>query len=300
MKFLQRILGFAVTLFVSLSLVFVLVRLAPGGPFAGEKALAPEIRATLQAAYGLDKPLGAQLLSFWGNLLRGNLGVAITLDGRAVSSLIAEAFPYSLMLGSMALVWAVMGGIPLGFYWAVRGRVGFSRVWMLGALVPSFVAAPLLQYAVMLMGGRAYGCETFLTLFWPSVGLALYYLPFIARLTQVGFQTQSRALYLRVAQAKGLTRLRALLLHCWRAALGPVLAYLGPTAAGLITGSFVVETVWGIPGLGKFFVNAVFARDDTMILGLTAFYLIILMIFNAVVEMILSAWNPTERSQHAR
>ncbi len=290
-----RILSYLLTLVLTLSAVFVLVRLAPGGPFASEKGVPTEVRARLEAQYGLDKPLPTQLGKFWGNLLRGDLGVSVTLDGAKVSDLIAQAFPYSLTLGALALVWAVLGGIPLGFYWAARGRPDWTGATMLGALLPSFVAAPILQWAVYLCGGVAYGCDTVATLIWPSIGLGLYYLPFVARLTQVGFQTQQRALYVRMAQAKGLVRLRALFLHGWKAALSPVAAYLGPTAAGLITGTFVAEVVWGIPGLGKFFVNAVFNRDDTLILGVTAFYLIILMIFNAAVEALVDHWNPASK-----
>lgn len=302
MVWLKRILGWLLTLFLTLSVVFLLVRLAPGGPFASEKGVAPEVRARLEAQYGLNDPLPMQLAKFWGNLAVGNFGVSVTLDGAKVTDLISQAFPYSLALGALALMWAIVGGIPLGFYWAARGKPDWTRTAMLGALLPSFVAAPVIQWLVYLSGGPAYGCEKFwLGLIWPSVGLGLYYLPFVARLTQEGFVGQERALYVRVAQAKGLSRLAALFLHGWRAALTPVVAYLGPTAAGLITGTFVAETVWGIPGLGKFFVNAVFNRDDTLILGVTAFYLVILMAFNAVVEAVLMQWNPSAKeAQNAK
>lgn len=272
--------------------------MAPGGPFASEKGVAPEVRARLETQYGLTAPLPIQLAKFWGNLAVGNFGVSVSLDGAKVTDLIGQAFPYSLTLGVLALMWAILGGLPLGFYWAARGAPDWTRGAMLGALLPSFVAAPLLQWAVYLCGGQAYGCDSFGALLWPSIGLGLYYLPFVARLTQEGFVGQEKALYVRVAQAKGLSRLTALLQHGWRAALTPVVAYLGPTAAGLITGTFVAETVWGIPGLGKFFVNAVFNRDDTLILGVTAFYLIILMGFNAIVEAILMRWNPAAKEAH--
>jgi oligopeptide transport system permease protein len=298
MRALRIVGGSLLTVWVVLTVVFFMVRLAPGGPFDSEKALSPDIKAQLEHFYGLDKPITSQYLDFLGHIARGDLGISLVMEGESVGKIIAQAFPVSLGLGGLALLIAAGAGIPLGFYWAGQKKRGIAHKiisgrWLyLFAMLPSFVAAPLLQQLVLLCGGRAYGYEGFSSLLWPSLTLGLYYLPFVARLVQVGFQEESRGLYLRVAQSKGLSRKRALWQHGAKAALSPVLAYLGPTAAGLITGSFVVETVWGLPGMGRFFVNSVFNRDDTLLLGLVAFYALILIFFNTVIELVLSKWNP--------
>ena len=282
----------------------------------------------LDKAYGLNRPLGEQYLRFMGRLTRGDLGISIAMDGQSVGSLIAQTLPVSLGLGLFALLIAVGFGIPLGFWWAAQGKINthplplpqggnnlegasapspphgnkiLSGQWLyIFTLLPSFVAAPLAQQLVLRCGGVAYGYTGIQSLFWPSLVLGLYYLPFVARLSQVGFQSEEKLLYLRVAEAKGLSRFGALWKHGARAALSPVLAYLGPTAAGLVTGSFVVETVWGLPGLGRFFVNAVFNRDDPLLLGLVAFYAVALIFFNTVVEIFLKQWNPSVNGRSGR
>lgn len=306
MRLLRTLFSSLLTIFIVLTIVFFMVRLAPGGPFDSEKAISPQQREVLQKAYGLDQPLGEQYLRFLGRLARGDFGVSAVMEGQSVGEIIARAFPVSLELGFFALLLAVGAGIPLGFYWASQTPAAPRRKnvfeWMLSGrwlfiftMLPSFVAAPIAQQIILAGGGAAYGYAGLKSLFWPSLILGLYYLPFVARLTQVGFTEESRALYLRVAIAKGLSRAAALWRHGARVALSPVLAYLGPTAAGLITGTFVVETVWGLPGMGRFFVNAVFNRDDTLLLGLVVFYTIILVLFNFIIEVVLSKWNPASR-----
>lgn len=281
------------TLWVVLTIVFFMVRGAPGGPFEAEKAMSVEQRAQLERVYGLDRPLHEQYMKFLGNFVIGDLGVSYALEGQSVGSIIQRTFPVSLVLGVIALLFAVGVGVPLGFYLASRGRVG---LWVYGlAVLPSFVAAPIVQQMTLKMGGVAWGYHGFGSLILPGIVLGLYYLPFIARLAQTGFTDEARTIYLRVAQAKGLTRRRSLWRHGLRAALSPVMAYLGPTAAGLITGAFVVETVWGLPGMGRFFINAVFNRDDTLLLGLVAFYTVILILFNLFIEIVLQGWNPASR-----
>jgi oligopeptide transport system permease protein len=299
MRLLKTLIGSLLTVLIVLTIVFFMVRLAPGGPFDTERAISQEQREILQKTYGLDRPLVEQYARFIGKIFRGDWGVSMALEGQSVGEILSRAFPVSLMLGVSALAIAVGFGIPLGFFWAAnpvpKTRPVPSHALYLFTMLPSFVLAPIAQQIVLLCGGVAYGYEGIKSLFWPSLVLGLYYLPFVARLTQVGFQEESRALYFRVAQAKGLSRVAALWRHGYKAALGPVLAYLGPTAAGLITGAFVVETVWGLPGLGRFFVNAVFNRDDTLLLGLVAFYTVILVFFNAAIEIILARWNPAMR-----
>lgn len=293
MRFLRLIGGAALTLWLTLTVVFFMVRWAPGGPFEGEKAMSPEQKALLEKAYGLDKPVHEQYARFFANMLKGDFGVSMALEGQSVREIIARAFPVSLQVGAGALALAVLLGVPLGFYWALKNRKG-SWIYFL-AMLPSFVLAPLVQQMVLKSGGVAYGYEGWWSLLWPAMVLGVYYLPFVARLAQRGFADEMKSPYLRTAQAKGRSRGRALWLHGYRAALSPVVAYLGPTAAALITGAFVVETVWGLPGMGRFFVNAVFNRDDTLLMGLVAFYTVVLVGFNLVVEMVLQAWNPMAR-----
>ena len=290
MKFLRVMGGAVLTLWLTVTVVFFMVHGAPGGPFEGEKAMSAAQKEQLQRVYGLDRPLGEQYVRFLGNFLRGELGVSLVMEGQSVNSIIARTFPISLMLGVGALIFAVGVGLPLGFYLADR-RHGGRWIYFL-CVLPSFVAAPIVQQVALAWGGAPWGYEGPVSLILPAIILGLYYVPFVARLTQVGFTEESKALYLRVAQAKGLPRSGALWRHGLRAALSPVIAYLAPTAAGLITGAFVVETVWGLPGMGRFFVNAVFNRDDTLLLGLVAFYTLILVGFNCAVEIILRAWNP--------
>lgn len=287
------------TLWAVLTVVFFMVRLAPGSPFDAEKALPEGVKERMVAAYGLDRPMIEQYGTFWKNLLQGDLGISVIFDGASVNELIGEAFKVSLALGVWSLGWALIVGLPLGFFWAYSGRKIGQGVFVLG-LLPSFVAAPLLQQAILAFGGNAYGYTGFSSLFWPSVVLGFYYMPFVARLTQVGFESQMGALYCRLAQAKGLTRWTVALKHAYRGALSPLLAYLGPTAAGLVTGSFIVESVFGLPGLGRFFVNSVFNRDDPLLLGLVCFYTILLLVFNAVVEALLRLWNPAARQEGGR
>ncbi len=287
---MRSILGALGTVFLTVSVVFFMVRAAPGGPFDAERALSAAQRELLQKNYGLDRPVGEQFAQFWAGVLRGEWGRSLVIEGKEVSEIIAQAFPVSLGVGTLALVFAVGAGVPLGFWGALKGAKG--RWVFVFALLPSFVAAPLVQQVVLALGGEAWGFRGWGSLVLPALVLGLYYLPFVARLTQEGFAAEGRALYLRLAQAKGLTRKWALFRHGAAAALSPVVAYLAPAAAGLITGSFVVETVWGLPGLGRFFVNAVFSRDDTLILGLVAFFTTILVAFNWGVERILERWNP--------
>ena len=293
MRFLRLIGGAALTLWLTLTVVFFMVRWAPGGPFEGEKAMSAQQKAQLEKAYGLDRPMHEQYAKFFANLMRGDFGVSMALEGQSVREIIGRAFPVSLKVGVGALLLAVVIGVPLGFYWALKNHKG-RWIYFL-AMLPSFVLAPIVQQIVLSCGGVAYGYEGWRSIFWPAIVLGIYYLPFVARLSQTGFVDEAKSLYLRTAQAKGRTRRRALWLHGYRAALSPVLAYLGPTAAALITGAFVVETVWGLPGMGRFFVNAVFNRDDTLLMGLVAFYTVILVVFNLAVEIILQAWNPTAR-----
>lgn len=293
MRFFRLMGGAVLTLWATLTVVFFMVRWAPGGPFEGEKALSAEQKIQLQKTYGLDLPVHQQYARFMTNLLRGELGLSLALEGQRVDDIIARTFPVSVALGAGALLLAVGAGVPLGFWWASRGRGG---AWIMAlSMLPSFVLAPLIQQAVLAGGGVAYGYAGMSSLLWPSAILGLYYLPFVARLTQRGFAEEARAAYVRTALSKGRGRAVALWKHGYRAALSPVVAYLGPTAAALITGAFVVETVWGLPGMGRFFVNAVFNRDDTLILGLVAFYTFILVVFNLIVEAVLLWWNPAGR-----
>lgn len=295
---LKRVFEAVPVLLIVATLAFFLARFAPGGPFDEERALPPEVKAQMNAHYGLDKPLGVQYAVFLKNLARGNLGPSYKYHGWNVDELIADRVPTSLALGAGALVFALALGIPLGAVAAMKPDSWLDRlptgIATIGICLPTFVVGPLLVliFSNWLGWFNASGWNSPSDFVLPAVTLGLAYAAPVARLMR-GAMLEVRGLdYMKTAKAKGLSPARIYFVHGLRNALLPVVTYVGPTAAGLISGSFVVESMFNVPGLGQFFVNAAFNRDFTMIVGTVIFYAAVLVALNLLAEIVLVKLNP--------
>jgi len=304
LKFImRRLFSMIPVLWATVTLTFLLVRLAPGGPFTSERQYPPQAIAQLNQHYGLDAPLYAQYLRYLSNLLRGNLGPSLKYPGRTVNAMIAETFPISLELGFWALLVALVIGLLAGITAAIRPNSLLDKVSMTlsmtGVCIPSFVLGPLLVLVFSLAAGwfNAAGWNSQSDRILPSVTLGAAYAAYIARLTRAGMLEVLPQDYIRTARAKGLPEWRIIGIHALKPGIFPVISFLGPAVAGLISGSFVTETIFHIPGLGKLFVAGAFNRDYTLVLGLVVFYSILVVIFNTLVDVLLAALNPRLRLQ---
>ena len=298
----RRLLTAIPTLFVLIALSFFLMHLAPGGPFDSERSLPPEIEARLAAEFHLDEPLWQQFGRYFGSLLHGDLGPSFQYEGQTVSGLIARGAPVSAAIGAAAMLLALSGGIALGAIAAMRPGSRLDRGLMLIALtglsMPSYVVAPLLILIFALglawlpAGGWDGGIAAAVL---PSIALALPQLAAIARLTRGALAEALGAPWIRTARAKGLPEHLIVLRHALKPALLPVLSYLGPAAAGLMTGSVVVEQVFGIPGIGRYFVQGALNRDYTLVLGVVLFYGALVIAFNFIVDLAYGVLDPRAR-----
>jgi oligopeptide transport system permease protein len=299
---LSRLTQTIVVVFCLVSFTFVAVRLIPGNPFVGEKALAEHEQAALEEAFGLDKPASVQFVLYWKNILtKGDFGISTSLKGRKVSEIMKQAFPVSLLVGSTALVIAIFTGIPLGIIAALRknGIIDYLSmiIAMAGICIPAFVLGPLLQLLVarnltsINVGGWERPSDLLLPAFTLSVGVAAY----LARLTRGGMLEVLHQDFIRTARAKGVGAFTLVTRHALRPALMPAVTYLGPAFAAIITGSFVVETIFGVPGMGQHFVTAITANDPYLIQGLVTFYGILMGTANLLVDFTLAAMNPRLR-----
>ncbi len=299
----RRLLIALPTLWVLVTLSFFLMHTAPGGPFDRERQLPAEIEAALQAEYHLDEPVTKQYLRYLGGVLRGDLGPSFQYSGFRVSELIAAGAPVSLTLGLAALLFALLCGVVLGTLAALKRNTGIDHAVMLlamtGISVPAYVIAPLmiLLFAVTLgwlpAGGWSGGGLAVIVL--PVFALAAAQIATIARLARGSLIEVMSANYIRTARAKGLPEHLVVLRHALKPALLPVLSYLGPAAAGLITGSVVIEQIFGIPGLGRYFVQGALNRDYTLVLGVVLFYGAVVILFNFLVDLLYGALDPRVR-----
>jgi len=298
---LRRLAEAAAVLFAVAVLTFALARLAPGGPFDRESPLSPEVKAQVERFYGLDRPLLAQFGSFLGNALRGDLGPSYKYPGWSVQELIADKIPVSLELGLWALAVALLAGVSAGLWAASRPNGLRDYLAMAGAMtgicLPVFVLGPLLILVFSLRLGwfNAGGWESASDRVLPALTLGLYYAAFVARLMRGSMLEVLPQGYMRTAKAKGAGEARCYFCHAARNAITPVVSYLGPMAAGLLTGSFIVETVFQIPGLGRFFVSAALDRDYPMVLGCVLFYALLILICNLRSDFLLAWVNPRLR-----
>ena len=298
---LRRLLQAIPTLWVIATATFILMQLMPGCPFDTEKDLPEEVEALINAHYGLDLPIYEQYIRFLGQRLRGDFGPSYKYAGWDVDEIIAQSFPVSLELGLYALLVALTVGTPIGVLAALRHNrpsesmlMGFA---MLGICLPAFVLGPILimLFSMQLGWFNPFGWNTPGDRILPAVTLGLFYAAYIARLARSGMLDVMRLDYIRTARAKGLAQKAVVMRHALRTALYPVVAYLGPAVAGLISGSFVVETIFFIPGLGSFFVNSAFNRDSTMVMGTVLFYAVLILFFNLLVDLIQMWMNPRTR-----
>jgi len=300
---LKRLLGAAPTLLLLITLAFFLMRAAPGGPFDRERALPPQIEAALQAEYHLDQPLWRQYLHYLGGLAHGDLGPSFQYSGFSVAELIASGAPVSFKLGACAMSLAVLLGGLLGCVAALRRNSIFDRALMalamLGLSVPNYVVAPLLilLFAIVLGWLPAGGWSThgIGDAVLPVIALALPQIATIARLMRASMIETLSANFIRTARAKGLPMRLIVWRHALKPALLPVLSYLGPAAAGIVTGSVVIEQVFAIPGIGRYFVQAALNRDYTLVLGVVIFYGALIILFNFLVDLLYGLLDPRLR-----
>jgi oligopeptide transport system permease protein len=305
---LRRLLVLVPTLLVVITLAFFMMRAAPGGPFTSERKLSPEIERNVMASYGLNRPLPEQYLSYVAGVMRGDLGPSLRYRDKTVSDVIGQGFPKSLTLGLSALVLAVAAGGALGVLAALRQGDGLDHAAMaiavLGICIPTFVTAPLLVlvFASRLgwlptagWPGAGQGLHGLRYLVLPVIVLALPQIAIISRLMRAGMVEALGSGWIRTARAKGLSQTRIVLRHALPAAVAPLVGYLGPACAGLITGSLVVEQIFQLPGLGKSFVLSALQRDYTVVMGVVILYAALILLLNLASDLILAGIDPQVR-----
>ncbi|WP_411843313.1 ABC transporter permease [Salinicoccus sp. HZC-1] len=294
----QRLIYIIIALFLIITATFFLMRLAPGNPFASERAVPPAIQESLNEKYGLDNPWYVQYKDYLVNTATGDFGTSMKYKYRETNDMIAEGFPISMTLGLEAMFIAISLGVLIGTIAAL-----FHNKWpdyfmsilaVIGISVPSFVMASVLQYYLALQLGwfPIAGWNGFLYSILPAVALASTPMAFIAKLTRSSMLEETNSEYVKMAKAKGLSRWVVVFKHALRNALLPVVTYLGPLTAGIITGSFVIEEIFAIPGIGKYFVTSISNRDYTVIMGTTVFYSVILLLAVLIVDILYSFIDP--------
>ncbi len=301
--FVKRVAQGLVVIFILETLTFFLVRALPGNPFLGERKLPPHVLEQLNSLYGLDAGMGVQFLRYWkAILLHGDFGPSLVREGVQVSELLAQAFPVSLQLGTAAMLFAVLVGVPAGMFSAYRRNRWPDTLFMLiavaGICIPSFVLAPVLGITLgaHVPGLSVAGWDNPLCILLPTLALGAVNAAYIARLSRAGMIETLSSDFVRTAKAKGAGSSRILWLHALRCGLLPVVSYMGPAFAALITGSFVVESCFQVPGLGLHFVNATTDRDYFLIQGLVFCYGVLIVCANLAVDLCLAWLNPRLRS----
>ena len=295
---LRRLAEFLPVLFVIVSLSFFLMRLAPGGPFDQERALPEQVRVNIEARYHLDEPLWRQYLQYLGEVARGDLGPSFRYPDRSVNELLGLGFPVSLTLGLCSLAVALSLGGMAGVLAGLRRNSFFDYFTMsfalFGVSVPNFVLGPILMllFALWLRWLPVAGWGTWRHLVLPSVTLGMFYAAYVARLTRAGMLEVIHQDFIRTARAKGLREAAVVFRHALPGAVLPVVTYLGPASAAVLTGSVVVETIFSIPGVGRYFVSGALNRDYTMVLGTVVFYSVLLLAFNLVVDILYAYLDP--------
>lgn len=299
----RRLASALPTLFVIVTGAFFLMRLAPGGPFDQEQALPPEVEANLRAAYGLDQPVHVQYLRYLQGLAVGDLGPSFKFKDFGVTELILQGLPISATLGLAAMALALLVGVPLGMIAALRQNRPADHLVMslavIGIVIPNFVVAPLLALVFGIYLGwlpvAGWGGGRIEHLVLPVVTLALPFIAYVARLTRGSFLEVLRAPYIRTARAKGLSWNAILRRHAFKAAILPVVSFLGPALAGVMTGSLVVELAFSLPGIGRYFVQGAINRDYTLVMGVVVFYAALIVVFNLLVDLVYGWLDPRVR-----
>jgi oligopeptide transport system permease protein len=300
---LRRLFTAIPTLFAVLLLSFLLMRFAPGGPFDGERPLSPETREALMAAYGMDKPLLTQFFLYLGNLVHGDFGPSLVYRDFTVTELVAKGLPVSLKLGGLAMSLALMIGIGTGLVAATKPDGLVDRIVGIGSTlltsIPSFVTAPLLVLLFGLTLGwlpvSGWDDGAWRNMILPVIALALPVSGAIAKLTRAGLAGALAEDHVRTARARGLSPTRVLFRHALRPALVPVASYVAPAAAGLLTGAVVIETIFALPGLGRYFVQGALNRDYPLVLGVVTLYAGLIIAFNLVADLVYGWLDPRVR-----
>ncbi|MBO6112699.1 MAG: ABC transporter permease [Lachnospiraceae bacterium] len=294
----KRVLFGVITAFVVASLTFFIMNLVPGGPFLAEKAVTPQAQAAMEAKYGLDKPLFVQYLTYMGDLLHGDMGMSLKKRGFTVNDIIRNKFPVSARLGGLAVLVAVFFGVPLGSVAAYhRGKIVDNIIIVFstaGIAIPSFLSSTLLMYvlSVKLKLLPSLGLDDPVSYIMPVAALALYPTSYIARLMRSSMLDVIGQDYMRTARAKGVSTFKAIFKHALRNAILPVVTYLGPLLASLMTGSFIIEKIFTIPGLGHEFVSAIPSRDYPLIMGTTIFLACFIILMNVIVDIAYAFIDP--------
>tara|TARA_Y100001956_G_scaffold79076_1_gene91721 strand:+ start:2397 stop:3317 length:921 start_codon:yes stop_codon:yes gene_type:complete len=304
LKFIaKRIFEAIPTMLVLITVSFFLMRFAPGNPFSTEKPLPPEVMANIEAKYGLDKPVFEQYTTYLFNVVQGDFGPSFKYLDYSVNELISVALPVSAKVGFIAFIFTVIMGVTVGTIAALKHNTWVDytimSTAMIGVVMPSFVLAPALIYLFSLhwnlfpAGGWHDGSLKYLVL--PVIGMSLLYVATFARITRGSMIETLNSNFIRTARAKGLSYRYIVVKHALKPALLPVVSYMGPAFVGIITGSVVIETIFGLPGIGKLFVNAAFNRDYSLVMGVTILIGFLFILFNAIVDILLAMIDPKIR-----
>lgn len=287
----KRIFYSIITIWCIITITFFLMKIIPGNPFAAEKMPNPAVKAAINEQYGFDKPLYVQYAKYLGNFVRGDFGVSYQKAGVTVNKIIGDGFPYSLTIGACASCLVVIVGISMGIASALRQNRLVDRFVMvlstLGSTIPSFVLATgfLYLFSKTLGWVPAFGLDQATGYIGPVLVIGAFSMAFVTRLTRTSILEVLQQDYIRTARSKGLSEFRVIVKHALRNALLPVVTYVGPMIASIVTGSFVVEKVFGVPGIGKLFTESIINRDYTMIMGITTFFAVFLVITVLVVDL---------------
>ncbi len=307
---IRRLLGAIPTLFIIITLAFFMMRIAPGGPFDSQRRLPPEIEHNIKAAYDLDKPVYQQYFIYLGKLAHGDFGPSYKNKDFTVTELIADGLPVSARLGLSAMTLAVLIGMALGTIAALRQNKWVDYTVMSGAMIgitiPTFVMAPILTLVFGVYGVSLFGYDISLpvggwnggalrNMILPVFVLSLGPIAYIARITRGSMVEVLHSNYVRTARAKGLSSLMVVWRHALRAAVLPLVSYLGPAIAGILTGSLIVEQIFGIPGIGRYFVNAALNRDYTLMMGVLIYYATFVILLNLAADLLYAVLDPRVR-----
>ncbi len=295
---LKRIFSSIITIWFIMTLTFILMKSIPGDPFVSERAMTPQVKAAVYAKYGLDKPEFEQYLTYMTNFLKGDFGVSFNRIGLTAQDIIKGGFPYSLKIGGWASLFIIVVGIFLGIIAALRQNKVSDRVVMfistLGATIPSFVFATgfLYFFSKKLGWAPSFGVGTWKHFVGPVLCIGMFSLSYVTRLTRTSVLDVLQQDYIRTARAKGLSEFRVIGKHALRNALIPVVTYIGPMIAAIVTGSFVIEKVFGIAGIGSLFTTSILGRDYTLIMGITVFFGIFLVTAVLIVDIVYVLIDP--------
>jgi oligopeptide transport system permease protein len=302
---LRRVASAIPTLLVVITLSFFMLRAAPGGPFTMARRLPPQVMANLERMYHLNEPVWEQYGRYLTHILRGDFGPSFVYRSTTVNALIAQGLPVDLTLGGLALALALLIGMPLGILAALRQNKAWDYVSMSGAMVgisvPTFVVAPLLILLLAVKahwlpaGSWSHGRPAHLVL--PVISLALPLIAYVARLMRGSMVEVLNSPYIRTARAKGLPERTVILRHALKPALMPLISFLGPAAVNTLTGSIIVEQIFGLPGIGRFFVDGALNRDYTLVMGVTILYAMLIIAFNLIADLLYGVLDPRARQR---